>query len=175
MSCGLGNQSSLNQIFEILKSEDFFSGSPSLGNPWLWMSNIIWSGILLKASKCSDKRFISVHEIGIRTLYNIEKQMSSHASYTVFNPPPTPTPLLLNFQESFRKFQEQLGWGNWLLRSLGCINLWKKHRKNCKCCPGHSLTALLCSTLLYSALNWTLNRCLCSHCSQCLLVSTSVY
>ena len=34
-------------------------------------------------------------------------------------------------------------------------------------------SVLLCSTLLYSALN--LNRCLCSHCSQCLLVSTSVY
>ena len=33
----------------------------------------------------------------------------------------------------------------------GCTFI-KKHRKNCECCPGHSLTALLCSTLLYSAL-----------------------
>ena len=38
----------------------------------------------------------------------------------------------------------------------------KKHRKNCECCPGNSLTVSLCLSL---SLN--LNRCLCSHCSYC--------
>ena len=48
-----------------------------------------------------------------------------------------------------------------------------KHRKNCECCPGHCLIVNH-----YCSMSWfNLNRCLCSHwshCSQCLLVSTSV-
>ena len=48
------------------------------------------------------------------------------------------------------------------------IILVKKHRKNCECCPGPSLIANH-----YSSMS-ILNRCLCSHCGQCLLVSTSV-
>ena len=43
---------------------------------------------------------------------------------------------------------------------------WIKHRKNCECCPGHSLTVNYLNRCLYSH---------CSHCSQCLLVSTIVY
>ena len=48
--------------------------------------------------------------------------------------------------------------------------LYAKHRKNCECCPGHSLTV--------SQLSKSLSLCHCSHCShcsQCLLVSISVY
>ena len=43
-----------------------------------------------------------------------------------------------------------------------------KHLKNCKCCPGHPLTALLCSTLLYSAL-------LCSLSVVIVVIVVSVY
>ena len=46
-----------------------------------------------------------------------------------------------------------------------------KHRNNCECCPGHYLIVLITP----QCHNSKLNRCLCSHCSQCLLVSTSVY
>ena len=59
--------------------------------------------------------------------------------------------------------------------SLKIFGFWReKHRKNCECCPGHCLIVNH-----YSSMSWfNLNRCLCSHwshCSQCLLVSTSVY
>ena len=59
-------------------------------------------------------------------------------------------------------------------KSLICRGLEGKlkNRKNCECCPGHSLIVNL-----YSSMS-ILNRCLCSHCShcsQCLIMSTCVY
>ena len=58
----------------------------------------------------------------------------------------------------------------------GCelLQKFRKHRKNCECCPGHYLSTSVYLCLLVST-NLNLNRCLCSHCSQCLLVPTSVY
>ena len=44
-------------------------------------------------------------------MYNIEKQMSSHASYTEFNPPPTPNPLALELSRKFSRVSRATGLG----------------------------------------------------------------
>ena len=63
---------------------------------------------------------------------------------------------------------------SWFSSTTALWPLWTqhiKHRTNCECCPGHCLIVNH-----YSSMSWfNLNRCLCSHCSQCLLVSTCVY
>ena len=57
-------------------------------------------------------------------------------------------------------------------RSTGKLNILRfKHRKNCECCPSHYLIVLITPQCHNS--NMSLSHC--SHCGQCLLVSTSVY
>ena len=71
------------------------------------------------------------------------------------------------FNNSFGPSKYALYWGHY----YGPGNTNPKHRNNCQCCPGHYLIVNH-----YSSMSWfNLNCCLCSHCSQCLLVSTSVY